>query len=271
MGRASRHARWEMAAGGSAPFTPAQVSKVSAWLRLAASTITAGEYDAVVDVLNSNPTAQTDTDRKPAAATAANGLPVTTFDGSDMLLWTLAASNASTAAWELLGYIKPANVATTQRIYAADTSSGASVNRLRVGINSNGGVNVLVFITNANGRTFDTPNSSLTAGVWTFLRVAYDSAKTAECDTDGATADAKLRVFLNGTAQAITAGDVGAGGSIGALRAVTGTAIIGAANDADAPVAPLLNGTQVGPNIMIANAAVTTSEAAAIQGFEAPS
>ncbi len=262
-----RRAATAARAGG---FFPTQVSGVSAWLRLPASTAVSSEWETVVDALNSNPATQTSANRKPAAATSANGLPIATFDGSDMWVWPVAASNHSTTAWELLLWIKPASVAANQRVFACDTSSGASVNRIRVGLNASGGAQALIFITNADGRQFDTPNSVLTAGAWTFLRLAYDSAKTAEADLDGLTTDAKVRIFINGTAQALTGSNVGAGGTIGALRTATGNNVIGAANDADAPVQPLTNGAQTGPNVYVANTALTAAQASNLQGFEQP-
>lgn len=254
----------------NAVFSPTQVSALSAWLRLAASEATLGEYDNVTDVLTNNDAVQADADRKPAAATSANGLPVATFDGTDVWTWPIAASNHSTDKWELLLWVKPASLGAGQRVFACDTSGGATLSRLRVTLNTSGGVDVLVFITNSDGRQFSTPNSLVSAGAWSFLRIKYDSLGAAEADTDGLTTDAKVRVFVGGTARALTGANVGAGGAIGALRTATGDNLIGAATNSDTPVSPLLNGGQIGPNVFVTNAALTTAQAAALMAFEAP-
>jgi hypothetical protein len=267
MDRAQRYAQKKKRRGGG--FFPAQVSAIKAWLRLAASTAVSAEWETVVDVLNSNPAAQTDADRKPAAATSANSLPVATFDGTDVWVWPIAASNHSTDKWEILLWIKPASLGAAQRVFACDTSGGASLNRIRVTISATGTVDVLVFISNADGRQFSTP-AVISAASWAFIRVAYNSSATNEADTDGLTADAKVRVFVGGAARALTGANVGAGGTIGALRTATGSNVVGAANDSDTPVSPLLNGGQTGPNIWIANAVLTTAEATNLQSFEAP-
>jgi hypothetical protein len=249
-------------ASPNSPFDPRQVSAISAWLRLAASTPTPDEYDSVTDVLNVNPAAQTDDTRRPAADASANALPIMVFDGSDMLVWPVAASNHATGKWEILLWLKPSNVASTQRVFACDTASGASLNRIRVSLNNTGGIDVTVFITNADGRTFSTPASVLTAGAWTFIRIAYDAVGATEAD--------QLRVFIGGASQAMTGANLGAGGTIGALRTATGNNIIGAANDSDTPVTPLLNASQIGPNVFVTNAALTTAQATALQAFERP-
>lgn len=251
-------------------FNPQSVTAIPTWLRLAASTPVSGEYETVVDVLAANNATQTGAVRKPAAAASANGLPVATFDGSDVWAWPIAASNHSTDKWELLLWLKAGDLAAAQRVFACDTSGGATLNRIRVTLVSTGAVEVLVFISNGNGRTFATPAGVFTAGAWVFLHVKYDSQATNEADTDGLTVDAKVRVFTGGTARALTATDVGAGGTIGALRTATGNNLLGAASDSDTPVSPLRNGAQTGPNIWVANAAVTAVQAASLQNFEAP-
>lgn len=250
-------------------FTPLQVSAVTAWLRLAASTITGGEYDTVVDVLNSNPTAQTDADRKPAASTSSNGLPTMTFDGTDVLTWPLAASNNSTVRWGIACWLRISNVSPVQHIYNVMSNNGHATTTRCVLACSSGTVQVAVYTSAFNGRSFTT-SGALSANTWAFVRVAYDSTKSAEADLDGLTDDAKVRVFVNEVAQALTAADVGAGGTIGALQNPTGRAVIGAANDADSPVAPLQTASILGPNIYVMNANLASGQGLALMNFEAP-
>src|SRR5262245_38220476 len=101
----------------TAAFSPLQSGKVSGWLRLAASTAVAGEYQTVVDVLNAAaPMAQTDSDRYPAAATSTNALPVATFDATDVMLWPESPSRTSTTKAGLWLWYKPATVAGFQTI-----------------------------------------------------------------------------------------------------------------------------------------------------------
>jgi hypothetical protein len=245
-------------------FSPRQVSAVSAWLRLAASTAVSGEYAIVVDVLNSNPTAQTDTDRKPAASTAANGLPTMVWDGTDVLTWPLQAAgtgNNTRTAWGLFLWIKPtANVATRQRIFNC-TIATVGGNKVNVDIVS-GGVETNFYLDGTNGRQMVIA-SGITASVWQSLYVAFDGSKSA---TDALA----MQLYVNKALLGTTYGNIAGGGAMTTLSNVTGTALMGGSPDSDTPSQPLLNGFEFGPNIFLFNGALTTAQLAALHNFERP-
>ena len=266
---------WEMVAGGSAAFDPRDSGKIQRWYRLAASTPVSSEYETVAEYLGGTAISQTDADRKPAAATAANGLPVATFDGTDVWLQTLESGNDGTAKWWTALRVKPADFGGSQALHyimGAGASGLASSNRTRLFLNSATGVPVFDILTSAaaiNGRRY-TAGTALTAAVWSHLYVQWDNTRTAECDTDGLTEDAKLRLFLGNTALALTASDMGTGGTPAALLSATGSAIIGGSNDSDTPVAPLRNGGQLGPNWFFGSEPLTAVELALLNAFEVP-
>ncbi len=251
-------------------FFPTQIAGVKRWYRLAASTPVSSEYETVEEVLGGTDISQTDADRKPAAATSANSLPVATFDGTDVWLQTLESGNNATAKWWMAFRIKPADFGASQQVYAAMTAAGASVQRMRMNLSNTTGVpTISIFTSGFNGRVY-TAGTALTAAAWNHLYVQWDNTKTAECDTDGATSDAKLRLFLGTTALALTAANEGTGGTPAALLSATGTVTLCAANDADSPVSPLRNGGQVGPNWFFGDEPLTAAQLALIVGFEAP-
>ena len=247
-----------------------QVGKIKRWYRLAASTAVAGEYPSVTEVLGGTALAQTSANRKPAAATSANGLPVATFDGTDMWLQTLQAGNNGTAKWFVALRAKPASFGAAQRLYGCRSAGGASTNRADVNLNTDGSLALLVFVSGFNGRSYTTPASALAAATWAHVYVIFDNSKTAECDTDGLTADAKVRIAVGNTFLALTAADIGSGGAVTALLAATGTAILGASTDSDTPTSPFLNNGQFGPNLFNGDDSLTAAELAALVAFEAP-
>lgn len=252
---------------------PSQVSAVKRWYRLAASTPSSGEYDSVTEVLGGSPIVQTDADRKPAAATAANGLPVATFDGTDVWLQTLESGNSDTAKWWLFFWFKPVDFGASQGVHAA-TGSGlsgsASANRTRVSVVATSGkLSFDIFSSGFNGRNYLTAGG-LTSGAWNCGYIQYDNSKTDECDTTGSNADAKVRIAIGTTFQALTASDVGTGGVPTQLASATGSVVMGASNDSDTPVAAIRNGGQLGPNLYNGDASLTTAQLAALAGFEVP-
>jgi len=248
----------------------AALGKVKREYSLVASTAVAGEYATVVETRGGTSLAQTDANRKPAAATAANGLPVATFDGTDVLVQTLESGNNGTSQWWIAGYFKPASLASAQGIYRCRTAGGASVQRLDVTVNADGSLQFLAFVSGFNGRSYTTPASLFTAGAWTFFYIQFDSSKTNEADTAGSDADAKTRIFVGTIARAITAANVGTGGTVSALLAATGTAIVGGNNDSSTPVLPILDGGQLGPRLYFGDAPLTVAELAALAGLEVP-
>ncbi len=261
---------WELVAGGGSGFSPLQVSSVKRWYRLAASTPVSGEYPAVEEVLGGTDLAQTSANRKPATATSANGLPVATFDGSDLWLQTLESGNNGTAKWWCFFYFKAASLGSTQRLYGCRASGGASANRVDITLNTDGSLAFTVFVSALNGRTYATTGGLVTAGAWTSGYVQFDSTQPSEADLDGATATAKTRIAVAGDFEALVAADVGTGGAVTGLVSATGTAVIGATNDSDTPVTPILNNGQIGPNLFFGDEPLTADQFAALIGFEAP-
>ena len=242
----------------------ANYSKVTSWLRLSASTPVAGEWATVNDVFSpASSAAQPGANRKPAVGTSSNGLLTATYDGTDMLVVPCTAQNTATDKWEVHGHWRLPDVTTAiQRLVSMDVSAGCSVNRFRLFTNlTNGKLVAQVFINNTDGRQFACP-VSFPPNVHTHVRVSYDK--------DAATDALKLQIWINGVLQTLAITNIGAGGALGALLAVTGTWLIGAASNSDAPTSPLLNGSQHGPNIQIASSILTTGEATSLRNIEVP-
>lgn len=244
-------------------FYPTQVSAISSWLRLAASTPNAGEYDAVVDVLNSNPTAQTDADRKPAASTSANGLPTMLFDGSDMLTWPQQAAgtgNNGTTKWGMFFTFKPtSNLVTRQRVL----SQTFAVSAPKVTVDIVGGaLEVNFFRTSVDGRAMSI-TSGVTASAWNSAYVLFDGSQSA---TDALA----MQLYINGVQQVVSFANQGAGGAMTTLQSVSGAILIGASSDSDTPSAPLLVGCELGPNMMFMTDNLSATQIAALHAFERP-
>jgi Concanavalin A-like lectin/glucanases superfamily len=254
--RAQRRRAATVARSGG--FTPPQAG-VSAWLRLAASTPVSSEYETVVDVLNSNPAAQTSANRKPAAGTSANGLPTATFDGTDVVPWPMHASNNSTTTWGLALWFNPASVAGSQAILSIRTTP-ASVNKLMIWL-SGSKLAMDAYISGNNGRRIESTTTTLVAGTWHWLRVAYDSSGGG---------DGCVSLFVDEAAQSVSASNLGAGGTLGALPAPTGTALFGGVTDSDTPSTPVQNGGIYGPNWFVLNATPSAAQVANLRTFEQP-
>jgi hypothetical protein len=254
----------------NAPFSPTQISSVKRWYRLAASTAVSGEYPAVEEVLGGTDLAQTSANRKPAAATSANGLPVATFDGSDLWLQTLESGNNGTAKWWAFFYFKAGDLAAAQRLYGCRAAGGASANRVDINLNTDGSLSFFVFVSALNGRSYTTAGGLVTAGAWCSGYVQFDGTQPSEVDLDGATATAKSRVAVNGDFEALVAADVGTGGAVTGLVSATGTAIFGATNDVDAPVSPFRNNGQLGPNLFFGDEPLTALQFSRLVAFEVP-
>lgn len=261
---------WEMAAGGVAAIDPLESGKIKRWYRLAASTAVSGEYETVVEMLGGSSLSQTDTDRKPAAATAANGLPVATFDSTDMWLMPLDASgtgNNGVNQWEWNTYWNFQTLTSTQYMLSV-TAGTASVNKIRIFHVNPGDLNIVIFaVDNTTFRTFTTDGTALTTGQH-HLRVAYDKDGTQDATSPTPLSTDKLRVWVDGFAIGMTTADTGSPGTLGALRTATGSAVIGALNDADAPTGG--NRGSAGPNSFFGNALLTDAEAALLRAFEVP-
>lgn len=254
------------------PALRSALGKTKRWYRLLSSTANAGEYDTVVEAFGGTSITQPGAVRKPAAATAANGLPVATFDGTDVWLQPLQTGNVGTALWWMLFRIKPADLAANQKIHqitAPGLAGSADVSRSRVELPTTGKLSFDIFSSGSNGRNYLT-TATMTAAAWNSGYIQWDASKTAECDTDGSTTDAKLRIAINGAFTPIAASNLGTGGVPTALLAATGSAVIGGANDADAPVSPIRNNGQLGPGLMFGDTSLTAAELAALLAIEFP-
>lgn len=221
-------------------FTPATVSAVSAWLRLQNSSQSGGLWTNWVDVLNSNPATQSDTDRQPTVAAAANDFPIATYDGSSDCgpLWPLAASNNGETAWGMMLWIRPASVGTNNKRIAViwDSGSAASVSKL---LFQHDQQTVHFFGVSSAGALFDRVSSNvLSANVWHCIGVEYNGAGTPSCvlTLDGVA----ISSTLTGTIPA-------------SLRTgVTGSLIFGAFSNSDTPSDPFVG--SFGPNCFVFNA-----------------
>jgi hypothetical protein len=249
------------ASRGGGAFSPTQVSAVSGWLRLAASTAVGGEWPTVVDVLNAgSPMVQTAAVRKAAVGASANGLPTMVFDGTDVHLWPLSPAHNGTTKVGIWFWLKPASVSGVQRLYTVGNGSGASTERFQ--IYSNGTtLRCEVSMTASTGRVADTPASTLTAGAWHAIYIQYDSSRGG---------DPNLAIFVGGISKTLTFGNIGVGATLGVFPAITGTATFGGYNDVDASVQALPNGSATGPNIFAFNDNLTAPQIAAFMLFEAP-
>jgi hypothetical protein len=260
---------WEMNAGaaGADAFSPLQVSAVSGWLRLAASTAVSGEWPTVVDTLNAgSPMVQTAAVRKAAVGTSVNGLPTMVFDGTDVHLWPQNPSQISTTKIGIWAWFKPASLVSTQYLYCViGTVAGAPFHRFRFGSQGSAFVADFWQIDGSNARTFVTASGFFTVGSWTAAYLQYDSSRGG---------DPNVAVYKNGVLTSTSNSDIG--GTIGPtgmgvlLGANSGNATVGAFGDSDAPSGAILNGGEIGPNVFAFNNNLTTPQIAAFMTFEAP-
>lgn len=250
-------------------FNPSQESSVGAWYRMAASVPVSSEWETVTDVLGGSALVQTDSDRKLAAGASSNGLPIGTYDGTDVVRMPLGSNNFSTSKFGLAYWLRLQSVS-SQYLFAMLLGT-AGVHVMTLIVTTGGRLVLTIYIgNNVNGRIYTTAASAVTAGVYQFHRVQLDMTKTAECDTDGLTEDAKVRIFINEVASPLTPTDEGAGGTLTTLRTPTGAALFGAANDSDTPSGALDNGTIHGPNTYILLNTPTAAGAARLMSFDAP-
>lgn len=100
----------------SGSFSPADISAVSAWLRLQQGTITGSGYSSVPDVLASNPATQGTDASRPPNNNSANSLPIADFDGSnDFLSWPAASNNNGTTYFGFATWFEPDSIADGQK------------------------------------------------------------------------------------------------------------------------------------------------------------
>lgn len=245
----------------STPFSPAQTSKVSGWLRLAASTASGGKWPTVVDVLNSgSPMTQAVSGRQTAVGASTNSLPTMVFNGANVHLWQQSPAHSSTTKVGIWLWYNPATVVGVQRLYGVIAGQGGSgTNRLQL-YALNDKINCECYASGADGR-FGTTPSILVAGAWHAIYLQYDSSRGG---------DPNLAIFVGGASQTLTYGNVGAGATLTTLPAASGSALVGGGTDSDTPTNPIANGGQIGPNGFAFNDNLTAAEIARFLAFEVP-
>lgn len=238
---------------------PTLISAVKGWLRLQASSQSAGEWTNWIDVLNNNPGAMNSA-RRPAVGASSNGLPIATFATNDAVAVPLNTSiNNFTAklGWAL--WCRFGNLAAFNTLLSISSGTGgATLPSIQLFLSSLEAPTVDVYKdVGANGRRF-VATSSLTQNTWVWLRMRYNSLLGG---------DANASVFVNGNVAAGAYSNLNAGGTLAALLAVTGKLIIGNINDGSASAA--FNG-DIGPNIFFLGDDITAAEEAALMNFEMP-
>jgi hypothetical protein len=254
---------WNILNEGS--FSPTNTNKVSGWLRLAVSDQSGGEWTPnIVDVLNSNPAVQTDTDRRAAVGASGNGFPTMVFDGTDVHRWPLSATiNNMTTKLGFWFWYKPSSVTGVQTLIniAIATGGGIGSNKIEI-FNNTTRIGSNVYVTNVTGRQGHTPLLSIAIGVWYAVYVQYDSSRGG---------DPNLVIFIDGVSQTLSFVNIGAGATLDVLQSPTGNALIGGTtDDDDTPGGPLANLAEIGPNIFVFNDNLTAGEIVNMMGFEAP-
>lgn len=253
-----------------ARFSPSSISAVSAWMRVASATSNANGISSLPDLLNTNPAVQATNSRKPGTGSAANGLPIMTFDGGDMLGWPLIAANNSNTQNGFALWYKPASVAAAIQVIigiSGDTGSATNYKRQVCQLLNNFAVKVF-FTAIANGRQAIAVATVVVPGTWYFITAEYDAAAATEALRNVLT--------INGVVQTLTFSDQGTGGAGPNLISVTGNALIGA--QSTTPANPIQGGGAIGPNIFSFNAKMagategllTPAARAALMTFEAP-
>jgi hypothetical protein len=238
-------------------FNPGQLSKISAWLRLAASSQSAGEWTSITDVINSNP-ATSNAARRAAVGSSANALPIATFATNDCWSWPLNASNNGTTHWGIGFWMRPASVGTGSLVLASicDGTAGASLKKVLLEQHFNA-LRFSAFSSGSNGRSL-TISAALSASVWTWVRADWTSSRTG---------DDKLRVYVGGAQASGSYADVLAGPIPTDLLAPTGNALLGNFNDG---VAAGPYAGDLGPNLYSTGVDLTTAEDVALMNFERP-
>jgi hypothetical protein len=236
------------------------LTAVGAWLRLQASPILAGKYQTWNDVLNpTNPVVQAVVGRQPAAATSANGLPIMTWDGGDVMPWTLITGNNATAEWGLQLWLKPsANVTSRQRLFKAFFPGATG--KVQIDIVS-GGYEINWYLDGTNGRQ-QLVAGAVTAGVWQCPRFQFRGAGSNDSE--------RMQCFVNEVVKPSTYNNIGTGPAMTSITNASGFFTIGAREDQDAPTSPLLVGTQTGSNLFVYQATPSAALATGLMILDAP-
>jgi hypothetical protein len=228
---------------GGVVFDPLQLSAVTAWLRLAAGTITGSGYSSVPDVLASNPATQgTDASRPPNVNTTG-GFPQADFTNGPFLSWPTASNNNQTSAWGVALWLSPDIVTGSHGIICSRV--GSATDRIEI-MQSSADFFVDIYISQFSSRRA-TITSFFSAGTRFFFTLEYNGA--------GADDSAKCTITKNAVVQSPTFSDsAGAPGAMPASLVSAGNPyIIGARTTA--PLQPFDG--KMGPNIWTLGSVMT--------------
>lgn len=252
-------------------FAPLAQTEIKRWYNLVASTAVASEWETVVESFGGTPLTQVGAVRKPAADVSANGLPVATFDGTDVWRLTLESGNNSTAQWWMYFRIKPFDFGASQQVLSMmNGADGVAANRQRISVsNTTGRVSFDIFVSGFNGRNYATAGG-LTVSAYNGVYVQFDGLGSAECDLTGSDTTAKTRIAIGNTFQALTPSDQGTGGVPTALLATTGFGTFGAASNTDTAIAAMRPGTVFGPAIFFGDVPLSAAKLANLNAFLVP-
>ncbi len=261
---------WELTAGSGAPFDPRDLGGVvTAWLRVANSTVTGAGISSLPDVLNTNPAVQGTDANRPALGASANGLPLITGATGKVLFWPLAASNNGTSQWGIAMHMRSPLSAAARAFYGVRGANGADVDRIFCRIGTDESVNASIFIDASNQRQGATAASQIGDNTWHHVTIEFDGTAVAE--------SAKLTITIDAAVKALTfSNPQGAGALPATLTAATGNGLIISLNTGGSS-GPFLG--DIGPNILVfgskmagaTEGLLTAAARTALSGFERPS
>jgi hypothetical protein len=251
------------------PFVADYVSTLglaSSVLRVANAAYDDNGVSSLPDLLNTNPAVQTVSARRPHVGASANGLPILTFDGGDVLLWPLTAANNNDNTLGFACWVKPVTVAAGDEILFSieATTGGASANKMS--FYRSGSTLLFIIFKGAAVLFAQTAAATLTAGAWHFVTGEYHSGLATDAVRFAITVGAAVKTTtISGTAT-------------GAMTTATGSAFIGARSNDATPLGPMLNGSALGPNIYTRVSAMagvtegvwTPAARASLMAIEAP-
>lgn len=237
-------------------FSPVDTGAVLAWLRLQASSQSAGDWTNWADVLNVTPAAPSDPLRRPAVG-ASNGLPTAIFSGAavDTLRWPLAAPNNGTTKYGFWLRVKPTVTTGTQYVMSCSIGTGgANINKMNLAL-TNGGVLTVDLYFSGVSRSFASSAGAVNTSTATAVGFTYDSSGALETD--------KFKMIVGSQYVACTPSGSGVPA---ALAAATGNIVLGNYQDQTGSAIPFTG--VVGPNILSLGRHLTASELLSLNGFE---
>lgn len=239
---AARRARTLHKAGG---FYPAQLSKVSAWLRVANGTVTGAGYSSIPDALGATSPATQSTDaNRPVNGTAANGLPIMNLT-DDFLFWPLSAANNGATKNGFACWCKSNNTGIQNLFVIWNGGGGASAAKADFFVNASN----LNYFCETGGTA--AKSGLMTANTWHFVTCEYDGTQATDA--------ARLLVTVDGTVIGTTNTTIPA-----SQPTPTGNAWIGGFSSAQSWVG------SIGPNFFFLNAQLSAAERTALMNFEVP-